>query len=523
VPSSESLRAAGWRCAEVGTWAELRREAAELPAAEGHEAEPQENQFRWGLFHMREARDEKLAVLRDPSNAQREAWLRHLYGSARPDLTLTAPGGEEVSFLVLGDPGEGDASQFAVVPPLRSVAEGASFLFVASDVIYPAGDVNDYRRKVFLPYQRLGIPVYAIPGNHDWDDGALFGFMYHFCRQESVPAEVYEAVPPLLRRFWRKPSSPRPETAAARAEAIAAGMLVEQPGPYFALEAGPLLLVGIDLGFCAVMDRPQGEWLARVSAASSRPKILVASKPIYSEGRYTPIAIEGGGTVDEIVRRPDSNYVAVLSGEIHNYQRYPVAVEGGRTIQYVVNGGGGAFTQGTHTVPRIRIPNANPGLPPVDEADVRLYPLRGDSLAFFSLLYARRIGDMVRRGGLRGRAIARVLRAAGFSSPDDLRIPPEQADALMGELRGIAPERGGETDAPTALTRRAASFVRWLPAGQLGEMYYPYWDWDEPPFFKSFLRFDARPDELRVRCFAATGCAEHEADPPVEDEFVIPL
>jgi hypothetical protein len=27
---------------------------------------------------------------------------------------------------------------------------------------------------------------------------------------------------------------------------------------------------------------------------------------------------------------------------------------------------------------------------------------------------------------------------------------------------------------------------------------------------------------LRLRCFAATGCAEHEADPPVEDDIVIP-
>jgi hypothetical protein len=66
----------------------------------------------------------------------------------------------------------------------------------------------------------------------------------------------------------------------------------------------------------------------------------------------------------------------------------------------------------------------------------------------------------------------------------------------------------------------AASIVRWLPSGQLGEVYYPYWDWDEPSFFKCFLRVDATGDEIRIRCFAATGCAEHEADPPLEDEVV---
>jgi hypothetical protein len=50
-----------------------------------------------------------------------------------------------------------------------------------------------------------------------------------------------------------------------------------------------------------------------------------------------------------------------------------------------------------------------------------------------------------------------------------------------------------------------------------------YWDSDDPPLFKSFLRLDVDGGTLRLRCFAATGCAEHEADPPVEDDLSIPL
>jgi hypothetical protein len=41
--------------------------------------------------------------------------------------------------------------------------------------------------------------------------------------------------------------------------------------------------------------------------------------------------------------------------------------------------------------------------------------------------------------------------------------------------------------------------------------------------FKSFLRLDATPDAVRVRCFGVSGCRETEHDPPVEDEFTIPL
>jgi len=490
------------------------------------ELEPGKDQFRWNLVTMLSARNEKLAVLRDPTNDQRRAWVAELRAQGVPDdLTIRAPGrAERTSFLLLGDPGEGDSSQFALVEPLKAQADGIDFVYVASDVVYPAGDVNDYRRKFYFPYGELRVPFYAIPGNHDWDDGGLFGFMFHFCGREEPPAGVLAAVPRPFRPFWRKPAPVQPDTRVARQLREADGLVPGQPGSYCALEAGPVLLVGLDLGLCGTVDRDQGRWLADVSTRDSRPKILISSKPTYADGHYTPTPIEDGGTVDEIVRDPAANYVAVVSGEIHNYQRYPVAVPGGRTIQYVVCGGGGAFTQGTHTIGRIDIPNPDPSLPPVTEADVRMYPLRGDSLSFFSELYARRASQVVRRGGLVGRAIARGLRAAGVPHPDALRVRPEYGEALMADLLGTTPERtDGSVDleemALRAGERRAAAVIRWLPDGHVGELYYPYWDWDEPPFFKCFLRVDATADEVRFRLFAVTGCAEHDADPPLEDEF----
>ena len=492
-------------------------------------AEPGDDQFRWNLVTMREARNEKLAVLHDPSDDQRRAWVAHMRRQGATDLVVRPTGlGDRVSFLVVGDPGEGDSSQFALVTPLESRSDGVDFTFIASDVVYPAGDVNDYRRKFYFPYRDLRHPIYAIPGNHDWDDGGLVGFMYHFCGQDEAPPEVAGAVPRALRPAWRKPASIEPETRGCRARREADGVQARQPGPYFAIETGPLLLVGIDLGLCGRVDREQGAWLASVSRGDPRPKMLVTSKPIYADGHYDAGTIEGGGTIDEIVRDPACNYVAVVSGEIHNYQRYPVAVEGGRTIQYVVCGAGGAFTQGTHTVRRIAIPNPNPALPPVAEEDVRLYPLRGDSLSHFSELYARRASETVARGGLRGRLLARALAAVGIPSPDALRVRPERADRLMAELLGTAVRRdehgesspGVEEALRRVVERRAAHIVRWLPDGHAGELYYPYWDWDEPPFFKCFLRVDATREEIRIRCFAATGCAEHEADPPLEDEVV---
>jgi hypothetical protein len=37
------------------------------------------------------------------------------------------------------------------------------------------------------------------------------------------------------------------------------------------------------------------------------------------------------------------------------------------------------------------------------------------------------------------------------------------------------------------------------------------------------MRVDVTPESLRIRCFAASGCLEHEIAPPVEDEVTISL
>ncbi len=67
---------------------------------------------------------------------------------------------------MLGDTGEGDASQYAVVPPLLAAAGDTDLMLVASDVVYPAGAKAEYAAKFLHPYRDYGGPIYAVPGNH---------------------------------------------------------------------------------------------------------------------------------------------------------------------------------------------------------------------------------------------------------------------------------------------------------------------------------------------------------------------
>jgi DNA repair exonuclease SbcCD nuclease subunit len=89
--------------------------------------------------------------------------------------------------MVLGDPGEGDDSQYQVVRPLRAKSKDTDFTFIVADVIYPAGDVLDYHDKFYWPDRGLPGPIYAIPGNHDPPPDA---YSYPLIRDFIAPIRI---------------------------------------------------------------------------------------------------------------------------------------------------------------------------------------------------------------------------------------------------------------------------------------------------------------------------------------------
>lgn len=324
--SRDSLAGAGWACGKVSTFAGLVTFGS--------------RPFSWmNLGPVWRSRNQILGDrLGDPTNDERREWMRmqREAGEGSKDLILRKHASlEEISFLVLGDPGEGDASQFAVVPPMLERGGEAHFMVICSDVIYPSGDADEYEDKFYRPYEDYSAPIYALPGNHDWYDG-LHGFMFHVCgtdaRGPGEPLALRNASwwkERVRRRLWRKPKKADPTQEARRKTwRSAPGQASKQRTPYFAIETGPVLLVGIDTGMRGDIDSEQGRWLVKISRDSRKPKVLLTGKPIYVDNEYHPCPIEGGGTVDEIVREPDHKYVAVIGGDVHNYQRYSAKLPG---------------------------------------------------------------------------------------------------------------------------------------------------------------------------------------------------
>jgi hypothetical protein len=453
------------------------------------------------------ARNGPLASLfGDPTGHQRGRWVsEQVARGASPDLLIERDDPDTFSFMLIADTGEGGASQYAVVPGFLKMSEGTRFALLSSDVLYPVGSGNEYGNKFFRPYKDYDAPIYAVPGNHDWYDGNT-GFMRVFCDAPALPPEPRPRA--LSVAWWRDLLWRSPEVvdeqklAEARALRPSPAQRDSQPGPYWAVDSGPLRIIGIDTGLLGGIDQEQGEWLKRVSRGP-KPKILVTGSPIYVDNEYHPCAIEGGGTVDEIVRDPANNYVVAIGGDIHNYQHYPVDVDG-RTIEYVVSGGGGAFMHATHTIPRISTGG-------VTEKDFRCYPLRADSLAFYARLYGRRL-HLRRFFELTSEeASAVIAERLGIPATRATREPVTLRMRMVAALLGVAakPRRGARVRLP----------VRKIYAGAFSPSSVTY----TPPFFKSFLRLDVTPDTLRIRCFAATGSLDQELEPPLEDEFTVKL
>src|SRR5438270_873348 len=233
--------------------------------------------------------------------AQRAAGVEQRF----PDLVIDRSGLDAPSCLVLGDPGEADASQYAVVEPLLAVGRRTDFMVITSDVIYPAGDVNDYINGFFIPYEDYPAPIYALPGNHDWY-ALLNGFMYHFCGAEALPRTDYHpfSYPPAerrARRKWRQSSQPKRTLLFAHRR----GGEPLQPAPYWALDAGPIRLVAIDVGVGDAVDAEQGAWLERVSRAVGGGRARAPSRRRWRPAADPPRLPARGVRVDRPPRRRD--------------------------------------------------------------------------------------------------------------------------------------------------------------------------------------------------------------------------
>jgi 3',5'-cyclic AMP phosphodiesterase CpdA len=254
--------------------------------------------------------------------------------------------GGDFAFIVIGDTGEGDASQHILRDQLLAVArrEDVRFIVVSSDVIYPIGAMKDYEAKFWLPFKGTGKPVYAIPGNHDWYD-ALEAFAATFLTDEAARRTMRARIEVDNRSTGTTDRRIEELIAeAARLRRLYGVPTGFQRAPFFQLQTRDFALVAVDTGVIRHVDPAQQTWL-RNALDSARGKFTMAilGHPLYAGGHYTAEGDEAFGALHQLLREHD--VAIVMAGDTHDLEYYvePGGGGGRESVTHVVNGGGGAY------------------------------------------------------------------------------------------------------------------------------------------------------------------------------------
>jgi 3',5'-cyclic AMP phosphodiesterase CpdA/uncharacterized membrane protein HdeD (DUF308 family) len=251
------------------------------------------------------------------------------------------------TFLVVGDPGEGDASQRALGSQILRVGGGADvrFMVISSDVVYPTGSMRNYETNFWLPFQGFERPVYAIPGNHDWYD-ALEAFAATFFGADAARATMRARVETDHR--LTSTTEGRIGELLEQAAHLRAAYRVPtgfQGAPYFQVQAERFALIAVDTGVLRRIDPDQEAWLrSALERARGKFTMVILGHPFYAGGHYQAADDADFSALHRLLR--EHEVAVVMAGDTHDLEWYVeryTAAQGERVMYHVVNGGGGAY------------------------------------------------------------------------------------------------------------------------------------------------------------------------------------
>lgn len=233
--------------------------------------------------------------------------------------------GDPLSLFVLGDVGgvKAPSPQNAVSYAMEARQSEAAFVLILGDVVYFNGEEAEYGPQFYEPYAKLLKPIIALPGNHDGDplpgDTSLSAFMANFCdTAPNVPA-----ADPQFEYGRHTQTLPYPEWTLT-------------------LEAVTIIAVYTNVPSGGILTADQQTRLGQElkDADKAKPVIVALHHPPYSVDQH-----HGGsqGMVDALEQAfTESGRAAdlVLSGHVHDYQRFSRTHQG-KTVPYLVSGNGG--------------------------------------------------------------------------------------------------------------------------------------------------------------------------------------
>lgn len=273
--------------------------------------------------------------------------VRTAYGENQENLFRVAPAGiddQDFSFIVIGDTGEGDGSQYSLVERYLELGrrDDIKFLIVSSDIIYPAGAMSDYESNFYLPFKGFTKPIYAIPGNHDWFD-ALEGFNANFLEPKAARAAIAARAKADL--HLTSTDTDRIDRLLGRAERLRELyrlQIAKQRAPFFEIQTRDFAIIAIDTGIRRTLDDRQLAWVtAALDRARGKFTMAIVGHPKFAAGKDTS---EGDDKFAALYEMLETAGVRVLmAGDTHDFEYYRREAKDGTVRHHFVNGGGGAY------------------------------------------------------------------------------------------------------------------------------------------------------------------------------------
>jgi acid phosphatase type 7 len=206
-----------------------------------------------------------------------------------------------------------------------------SFFYHLGDVVYYDGETANYFPEFYEPYMTYPAPIFAIPGNHDGDidpqtgETTLQSFVNNFC----APSPVH-----------------RPEAKDAPRDAMT------QPNVFWTLLTPLATFIGT-YSNCpegGQIQPDQAAWLQAELAAAPKGKALIVAvhHPLYSAYGPHPGSQHLQGLFDSACKAAGRVPDLVLSGHVHNYQRFTGTLAG-KNLPCIIAGAGG-YNARLHTL-----------------------------------------------------------------------------------------------------------------------------------------------------------------------------
>ena len=271
--------------------------------------------------------------------------LAQIYGAAGAAKTSAIQAAGQIVFHAVGDTGsvEGPSTQSLVADKMvadfteDNPADVPSFFYHLGDVVYYFGEAAYYYDQFYEPYRSYPAPILGIPGNHD-------GVVY-----ASDPA-------PTLAAYLANFCAAEPVVTPDAGGLVRTAMI--QPGVYYTFDAPFVRILGVysnvledpgvisdEDGVNTVLDNRQ---IAFLTAALERVKSENYTGAVLIAVHHPPFSGDSthGGS-PEMLADIDSACTAagvwphaVISGHVHNYERFTRTVNSIQ-IPYIIAGCGG--------------------------------------------------------------------------------------------------------------------------------------------------------------------------------------